>query len=108
MGIVEELKRRERLAGLKARANSQRPMKVTPKPKAQPKVSRPKRPTAPPRVAAPLWTYDETYICESVVSIISGLIAPKHSLEWLRLNGKLTPELHVLLTTPLEQLASSM
>ncbi len=103
--IVAELKRRERMARLRA---------SRPKPSAAPKqavkrpqerrVSQPRTP-AQPRSSAPEWTYDYDHICETAVSIMTKLVAPKHSLEWLKMNDRLTPELHVLLTTPLEDLA---
>lgn len=102
--IVAELKRRERMARLRA----SRP-KSSPTPKQVVKRPQEKQPSLPrtpaqPRVSAPEWTYDYDHICECAIDIITNLVAPKHSLKWLKMNDKLTPELHVLLTTPLEDL----
>lgn len=104
--IVAELKRRERTARL--RANRPKVSLAPPKQIVKrPQEKAPSQPRTPaqPRVSAPEWTYDYDHICECAVDIISKLVAPKHSLKWLKMNDRLTPELHVLLTTPLEDLA---
>lgn len=102
--IVAELRRRERMARLRAsRPKSSATPKQTVKRPQEKQPSRPRTP-AQPRVSAPEWTYDYDHICECAVDIITKLVAPKHSLKWLKMNDKLTPELHVLLTTPLEDL----